>query len=196
VTEHETMTTEANYEQEIAQRFRDDALLHLDDVFALARYLLRNAEDAEDAVQECYLRALRHFDSYHGPVMKPWLLAIVRNVCHAKFARLAKQEISTNVSEGDSRPEQIPIWQENSPSPEAALIRQHDDDSIRRLVAALPHAFREAIVLREVNNLSYQEIANIAGVPVGTVMSRLARARSMLRSAWNVADGAIPGVRG
>jgi RNA polymerase sigma-70 factor, ECF subfamily len=190
------MTTEANYEQEKARRFRDDALLHLDDVFSLARYLLRNAEDAEDAVQECYLRALRHFDSYRGPAMKPWLLAIVRNVCHAKFARLAKQEISTDFSEGDSRPEQIPIWQENSPSPEAALIRQHDDDTIRRLVTALPHAFREAIVLREVNNLSYQEIAKIAGVPVGTVMSRLARARSMLRSAWNVAEGAIPGVRG
>jgi RNA polymerase sigma factor (sigma-70 family) len=93
---------------------------------------------------------------------------------------------------GDSRPEQIPIWQENSPSPEAPLIRQHDDDTIRRLVAALPHAFREAIVLREVNNLSYQEIAKIVGVPVGTVMSRLSRGRSMLRSAWNVAEGAIP----
>jgi RNA polymerase sigma factor (sigma-70 family) len=190
--EHETMTTEANYEQEKARRFRDDALLHLDDVFALARYLLRNAEDAEDAVQECYLRALRHFDSYHGPAMKPWLLAIVRNVCNARFARLAKQEISTDFSEGDSQPEQIPIWQENSPSPEATLIRQHDDDTIRRLVAALPHAFREAIVLREVNNLSYQEIAKIVGVPVGTVMSRLSRGRSMLRSAWNVAEGAIP----
>ena len=190
------MTTEAKDEQEKARRFRDDALPHLDDVFALARYLMRNAEDAEDAVQECYLRALRHFDSYHGPAMKPWLLAIVRNVCNARFARLKKQEISTDFSEGDSRPEQIPIWQENSPSPEAALIRQHNDDTIRRLVAALPHAFREAIVLREVNNLSYQEIAKIVGVPVGTVMSRLARARSMLRSAWNVADGAIPGVRG
>jgi RNA polymerase sigma-70 factor, ECF subfamily len=190
------MTTEANYEQEKARRFRDDALLHLDDVFALARYLMRNAEDAEDAVQECYLRALRHFDSYHGPAMKPWLLAIVRNVCNARFAGLKKQEISTDFSEGDSRPEQIPIWQENSPSPEAALIRQHDDDTIRRLVAALPHAFREAIVMREVNNLSYQEIAKIVGVPVGTVMSRLARARSMLRSAWNVAEDAIPGVRG
>jgi DNA-directed RNA polymerase specialized sigma24 family protein len=102
------MTTEANYEQEKARRFRDDALLHLDDVFALARYLMRNAEDAEDAVQECYLRALRHFDSYHGPAMKPWLLAIVRNVCNARFARLKKQEISTDFSEGDSRPEQIP----------------------------------------------------------------------------------------
>jgi RNA polymerase sigma-70 factor, ECF subfamily len=97
--------------REKARRFRDDARLYLDDVFAPARYLLRNAEDA---VQECYLRALRHFDSYHGPAMKPWLLAIVRNVCNTKFARLAKQEISTDFSEGDSRPEQIPTWQENS----------------------------------------------------------------------------------
>src|ERR1700751_328286 len=142
------MTSEANYEREKAPRFRDDALLHLDDVFALARYLLRNAEDAEDAAQECYLRALHHFDSYHGPAMKPWLLAIVRNVCHAKFARLAKQEISTDVSEGDSRPEQIPIWQENSPSPEAALIRTHHDDHIRRLPGGLPPRRRETNLLR------------------------------------------------
>src|SRR6202008_468535 len=111
------MTNETNDEQEKVRRFRDDALRHLDDVFPLARYLLRNAEDAEDAVQECYLRALRHFDSYRGPAMKPWLLAIVRNVCHAKFARLAKQEISTDFSEGDSRPEQIPIWQGKMPPP-------------------------------------------------------------------------------
>jgi DNA-directed RNA polymerase specialized sigma24 family protein len=78
VAEHETMTTEANYEQERARRFGDDALLHLGDAFTLARYLLR---DAEDAVQECYLRAQRHFESYDGPAMKPWLLAIVTNVC-------------------------------------------------------------------------------------------------------------------
>src|ERR1700704_2578089 len=72
-----------------ARRFRDAALPHLDDVYTLARHLLRDAADAEDAVQECYLRALKHFDSYRGPAMKPWLLAILRNVCHAEFARRA-----------------------------------------------------------------------------------------------------------
>jgi len=74
-----------------ARRFRDAALPHLDDVFTLARYLMRNAADAEDAVQECYLRALRHFDSYRGPTMKPWLLAILKNVCVAEFARRREQ---------------------------------------------------------------------------------------------------------
>src|SRR5665811_759975 len=79
----------ANDDLEKARRFRDAALPHLDDVYTLARYLLRDASDAEDAVQECYLRALKHFDSYRGPAMKPWLLAILRNVCRAEFARRA-----------------------------------------------------------------------------------------------------------
>ncbi len=88
------------------------------------------------------------------------------------------------------------MWQEPQASPEAALLRQQDDAAIRRLIAALPQPFREVIVLREVNELSYQEIAEVAGVPVGTVMSRLARARSMLRSAWNAAEGASETVSG
>ncbi len=191
--ERDTMTADANAEQDKARRFRDAALPHLDDVYALARYLMRGAADAEDAVQECYLRALRHFDSYRGPAMKPWLLAILRNVCNAEFARRGRQEVLTETGEDDVAPEQPPLWQEPAASPEAALLRRHDDETIRRLVAALPQPFREAIVLREVNELSYQEIAQVAGVPVGTVMSRLARARSMLRSAWNVAESSMPG---
>src|ERR1700674_4649782 len=77
----------ANDDPDKARRFRDAALPHLDEVYTLARYLLRNATDAEDAVQECYLRALKHFDGYRGPAMKPWLFAILRNVCHAEYAR-------------------------------------------------------------------------------------------------------------
>jgi RNA polymerase sigma-70 factor (ECF subfamily) len=84
------------------------------------------------------------------------------------------------------------MWQEPHASPEAVLLRQQDDGTIRRLIDDLPEAFREAIVLREVNELSYQEIAEVAGVPVGTVMSRLARARSMLRKAWNAAESSTP----
>jgi len=179
----------ADVEHDRARRFRDAALPYLDDVFTLARYLMRNATDAEDAVQECYLRALHHFDTYRGPAMKPWLLTILRNVCNAEFARRGKQEVSTDCS-ADKDSEDIPLWQEPQASPETVLLRQHDDDTIRKLIAALPQQFREVIVLREVNELSYQEIAEVAGVPVGTVMSRLARARSMLRSAWNVAEGA------
>jgi RNA polymerase sigma-70 factor (ECF subfamily) len=189
--ERNTMTGDANAEQDKARRFRDAALPHLDDVYSLARYLMRNAADADDAVQECYLRAVRHFDSYRGPAMKPWLLTILRNVCNAEFARRRKHEASADYAEEDL-PTTEPMWQEPQASPESALLRHQDGVTIRNLVAALPAPFREAIVLREVNDLSYQEIAQVAGVPVGTVMSRLARARSMLRAAWNAAEGVTP----
>jgi RNA polymerase sigma factor (sigma-70 family) len=187
---HDAMANDAVAEQERMRRFRDAALPHLDDLYTLARYLMRNATDAEDAVQECYLRALRHFDSYRGPAMKPWLLAILRNVCNAEFARRGKEEVPTDFAQDESVAEDMPMWQEPQASPEKLILRQQDSATIRRLVADLPEPFRETIVLREVNDLSYQEIAEIAGVPVGTVMSRLARARAMLRSAWNAAETA------
>src|ERR1700689_5128827 len=114
--------------------------------------------------------------------MKPWLLAILRNVCNAEFARRDTHEMPTEQTEDDDEATS-PMWQEPPSSPETALLREQDGDAIRRLVAALPHQFREAIVLREINDLSYHEIAEVAGVPVGTVMSRLHRARSMLGSA-------------
>jgi len=186
----ETMTDDGNADRDKARRFRDAALPHLDDVYTLARYLMRNAADAEDAVQECYLRALRHFDSYRGPGMKPWLLAILRNVCNVEFARRGKPE--NEYAEDAPAGERVPLWQEPQASAEVALIRRHDDATVRRLIAALPRPFREVIVLREVNDLSYQQIAEVAGVPVGTVMSRLARARAMLRSAWQAAEGTTP----
>ena len=185
------MAGDADAEHDKARRFRDAALPYLDDVFTLARYLMRNAADAEDAVQECYLRALRHFDTYRGPAMKPWLLTILRNVCNAEFARRGKQEVPADCAPR-RRPKTYRCGRSRRPRPKPRCCAQQDGDTIRRLVAALPQPFREAIVLREVNELSYQEIAEVAGVPVGTVMSRLARARSMLRSAWNVAEGAAP----
>jgi RNA polymerase sigma-70 factor, ECF subfamily len=186
------MTGDGNGEHDRARRFRDAALPYLDDVYSLARYLMRNPADAEDAAQECYMRALRHFDSYRGPAMKPWLLTILRNVCNAEFARRRKQETPTDFPDHESAAEELPIWQEPTSSPETTMVRRQDGDTIRRLVAALPQPFREAIVLREINDLSYHEIAEVAGVPLGTVMSRLARARSMLRAAWNGAEGAMP----
>src|SRR6202453_1851948 len=175
-------------DEEKARRFRDAALPYLDDAYTLARYLMRNAANADDAVQECYLRALRHFDSYRGPAMKRWLLTILRNVCNAEFARRSKQTVAADIAEEQPATEQLPMWQEPQVSPETALLREQDGTAIRQLIADLPQQFREAIVLREVNELSYDEIAKVAGVPVGTVMSRLARARSMLRSAWNAAE--------
>jgi RNA polymerase sigma-70 factor, ECF subfamily len=169
-----------------AQRFRDAALPHLDEVYTLARYLTRNTNDAEDAVQECYLRALRHFDSYRGPAMKAWLLAILRNVCNTEFLRRSRGEVPTDYALGESVAEAMPMWQEPQNSPEKVMLQQQGSATIRRLVAELPEPFREAIVLREMNDLSYKEIAEVSGVQVGTVMSRLARARSMLRTAWSL----------
>ena len=168
---------------EKARRFRDAALPCLNDTYTLARYLLRNADDAEDAVQECYLRAFRHFDSYRGPAMKPWLFAILRNVCRAEYARRSSTPTSA-IEDVPESADQTPLWHEAEETPEAKLVRRWDADTIRRLVTALAEPFREAFVLREIQNLSYREIAEVAEVPVGTVMSRLARARAMLRSAW------------
>jgi RNA polymerase sigma-70 factor, ECF subfamily len=168
---------------ERARRFRDAALPHLDEVYSLARYLLRSAEDAEDAVQECYLRALKHFDGYRGPAMKPWLFTILRNVCHAEFARRTSAPISS-VEDASDHADQAPLWHEAQETPEAQVLRSRDAATIRRLVTALAEPFRETFVLREIHDLSYREIADIVGAPVGTVMSRLARARAMLRAAW------------
>jgi RNA polymerase sigma-70 factor (ECF subfamily) len=173
----------ANDDPEKALRFRDAALPHLDDAYTLARYLLRDADDAEDAVQECYLRAFKHFDSYRGPAMKPWLFAILRNVCRAEFARRANSPTGAIEDVPDSA-QQTPLWHEAQETPEAQMLRRWDADTIRRLVTALAEPFRETFVLREINNLSYREIADVVEAPVGTVMSRLARARAMLRSAW------------
>ena len=174
-------TTEDDPER--ARRFREAALPHLDDVYTLARYLLRDAADAEDAVQECYLRALKHFDTYRGPAMKPWLLAILRNVCRAEFARRASAPARA-IEDNPEAAEQTPLWHEEQQTPEAEMLRERDASAIRRMVDALAEPFKETFVLREINNLSYREIADAVGAPVGTVMSRLERARAMLRSAW------------
>jgi len=174
------------------QRFRAAALPYLDDVYTLARYLLRNATDAEDAAQECYLRAFRHFETFRGGPIKPWLLAILRNVCRAEYAR--RGALAALVSEDLDAAEQSAegLWSEGEVSPEAAALRQLDGETVQRLIAHLPDQFREALVLREINELSYREIADVIGAPVGTVMSRLARARALLRAAWLAEEKETP----
>src|SRR5713101_10128501 len=114
-----------------ARRFRDAALPHLDDVYTLARYLLRDGTDAEDAVQECYLRALRHFDTYRGPAMKPWLFAILRNVCRAEYARRATAP-TAGIDDAAEAAEQAPLWHETPETPEAQVLRDRDASTIRR----------------------------------------------------------------
>jgi RNA polymerase sigma factor (sigma-70 family) len=171
-----------------ARRFRDAALPHLDAVYTLARYLLRDPSDAEDAVQECYLRALRHFDTFRNEDVKPWLFAILRNVCRVEFGRRSRVLLYDVNAEPDQPEGPIPLWREEQDNPETEMLRKLDAETIRGLVAALPDVFREVIVLREIDDLSYREIATIVSAPVGTVMSRLARGRAMLREAWLKAE--------
>jgi RNA polymerase sigma-70 factor (ECF subfamily) len=115
--------------------------------------------------------------------MKPWLFAILRNVCRAEYARRAASP-NTPIDDVPEAAEQAPLWHEPQETPEAQIVRERDASTIRRLVEALAEPFKETFVLREIQNLSYREIADAVGVPVGTVMSRLARARAMLRTAW------------
>jgi RNA polymerase sigma-70 factor, ECF subfamily len=171
-----------------SERFRAAALPYLDDVFTLARYLLKNAADAEDAAQECYLRAFRHFATFRGGPMKPWLLAILRNVCRDEFARRSRFSAVQADTLNEAEPENEGLWAEAPRSPETEALQRLDGETIRRLITELPTAFRETLVLREINDLSYREIADATGVPVGTVMSRLARAREMLRTAWQAEE--------
>jgi RNA polymerase sigma-70 factor (ECF subfamily) len=181
-----TRTTDEDAARAI--RFRDAAVPHLDAVYTLARYLLRNPSDADDAVQDCYLRALRHFDTLRGRDVKPWLFAILRNVCRVEYGRRSRVLLYDVNAEPDQPQDTIPMWREAQDTPETEMFRKLDAQAIQRLVTALPDAFREVIVLREIEDLSYREIAEVVSAPVGTVMSRLARGRAILREAWLKAE--------
>jgi RNA polymerase sigma-70 factor (ECF subfamily) len=170
------------------RRFRELALPYLDDVYSLARYLLGNASDAEDAVQECCLRAFRHFETFRGGAIKPWLLAILRNVCRAEYARRAGVVVGFGGEAGDLPDDAAPLWNETREAPDTQVLHRLDAETMRRLIASLSPEFREVVVLREINDLSYRDIAQVIDAPVGTVMSRLARARSLLREAWIAAE--------
>jgi RNA polymerase sigma-70 factor, ECF subfamily len=169
---------------EWGRRFRDVALPHLDAVYTLARYMLRDPSDAEDAAQECYLRALSYFDTLRGSEVKPWLFSILRNVCRVEYGRRSRAALQDVDAASEDSEAALPLWGEPQDTPETETLRKLDVETIRGFLAALPDVFREAIVLRELEDLSYREIAAIVGAPVGTVMSRLARGRARLRQAW------------
>ena len=150
-------------------------LPHLGAAFNLARWLTRNHHDAEDLVQEAYLRAFKSFEGFQGGNDgRAWLLTIVRNACYTRMKREGKQEL---VDEFD---EEIHTREGDAVTPETLLIEQADAQLLQGALEKLPPEFREAIVLRELEGLSYKEMADVAGVPVGTIMSRLARARARL----------------
>ncbi|MGH7837821.1 MAG: sigma-70 family RNA polymerase sigma factor [Candidatus Binataceae bacterium] len=157
------------------QRFEEAVLPHLDAAYNLARWIMRNDADAEDVVQDACLRALRFIGGLRGTDGKVWLLKIVRNTCYSRFARDRRRDHQTEFDEELHSP------QIETLDPEAILLKSRDGATINRALDELPDEFREAIVMRELEGLSYKEIAEVAGVPLGTVMSRLARARRRLQ---------------
>jgi RNA polymerase sigma-70 factor (ECF subfamily) len=160
--------------------FEAVALLHLDAAYNLARWITHNDQDAQDVVQEAYLRALRYFDGFHGEDARPWLLQIVR---HAGYSWLAKNRPKDMVSLDDCDDAWREVPGPSTSEPQAMALRKSDRASINDALAALPVGYREVLILREMEELPYRDIARIAGIPIGTVMSRLARARRLMRDA-------------
>jgi RNA polymerase sigma factor (sigma-70 family) len=162
-------------DEQTRTRFQSLLLPLMNDAYNVARWLMKNQEDAEDMVQESYLRAFRFFASFHeGTNCRAWFLRIVRNTCY------------TALGNRDMRQKQVPLDSETdeiedtSPLPPVSLSKKATVESVREAIAALPVDFREVVVLRELEGLSYKEISEVSGVPLGTVMSRLARGRHQL----------------
>lgn len=181
-------------DDETAKRqFKTLVMPHLDDAYTLARYLTRNAQDADDVVQDAYLRAFKFFAGFKGDNPRAWLLAIVRNCFYswlkARPRGQAESLSDIELDDLDSASVTTDLWTNATDDPETTLARIDDAVTVRSLVESLPALFREVLVLREMDDLSYREIAEITGVPIGTVMSRLARARALFKTAWLTHQG-------
>ncbi len=167
-------------------RFEQIVLPHLDAAYNLAHWLTRNDQDAEDVVQEACLRAFKFLGGFYGGDSRAWLLTIVRNTCYTWLRHNRAHELTTPFDET------IHDVECDALNPEAQLLHHADQQLLRRALEALPVEFREVVVLRELEQLSYKEIGVIADIPLGTVMSRLARARKRLQhdlaKRWNGED--------
>lgn len=162
-------------------RFEALVLPHLDAAYNLARWLSGSASEADDIVQEASLRALRFFGGFHGEQARAWLLAIVRNTWLTEWRRRSDAADGTAYDEAIHGDAPLPGWEAaGSPDPETLAVRRDEQALVQRALASLPVVYREVLVLRELEDLSYRDIETIVGVPAGTVMSRLSRARRML----------------
>src|SRR5580693_4562517 len=161
--------------QEKIGRFEEQISPHLKSAYNLAKWLTRSHEDAEDVVQEAFLRAFSAFEGFRGEDAKPWLLTIVRNTSMTWLKRNRNAGVTIGIEQSLSDPV------ERSPDPEEILLISCDREQVRQALEQLPSDFREAVVLREMEGLSYREISATIGVPLGTVMSRLSRGRDWLR---------------
>jgi RNA polymerase sigma factor (sigma-70 family) len=157
------------------ERFEQAILPHLDAAYNLARWLTRNEQDAQDMVQEASLRAFRFFDGYRGGDARAWLLTTVRNTCYTWLQQKRRSQAMTPFDEG------IHTVDEDSLNPSSLVLKNADMEMLQRSLEQLPDEFREVIVLRDLEELSYKQIAEVTDVPLGTVMSRLARARARLK---------------
>jgi RNA polymerase sigma factor (sigma-70 family) len=153
-------------------RFEQLVLPHLDAAFNLARWILRGRTDAEDVAQEAMLRALRFFRGFHGGDARSWLLQIVRNSCYTWLEKNRPMELATEFDEE--------LFPQSAVTPESLAIAGDNRERLTRALEDLPPRFREVLVLRELEGCSYKEIARITSMPIGTVMSALARARQRL----------------
>jgi RNA polymerase sigma factor (sigma-70 family) len=152
--------------------FEEVVLPHLDAAFNYARWLTKNEADAQDVVQDAYVRALRFFSSLRDDDARAWLLTIVRNTWYGRFSGRAERSVVFDEIKDSRSDERL--------DPEALMLQQQAVDTVRRAIEELPVDFREVIVLRELEGMSYKDIAAVAGIPMGTVMSRLARGRERL----------------
>jgi RNA polymerase sigma-70 factor (ECF subfamily) len=156
--------------------FEDAVMPHLDAAYNLARWLTRNEYDAQDMVQEACLRAFRFFGGFHGSDARAWLLTIVRNTCYTWLKRNKSGELS-----GDFE-DVVLLMESDEPDPETSHLLKVQRQLLNEAIERLPIEFREVVILRDLEELSYKEIASITGAPIGTVMSRLSRARKRLSS--------------
>jgi RNA polymerase sigma-70 factor, ECF subfamily len=168
-------------EHERAGLFEQKVLPHLDAAYNLARWLAGNDHDAQDVAQEASLRAFKFFGSFRGDEPRAWLLAIVRNTFYTWLRKNRRPEKVVEIDD-----ETLDI-EDSSANLEAANPQFMDANAVRRAIADLPVEFREIVVLREMEGFSYKEIADLADVPIGTVMSRLARARKLLQKSLTTA---------
>jgi RNA polymerase sigma-70 factor (ECF subfamily) len=175
-------------------RFEAEVLPHLNAAYRFARWLAHSPGDADDLVQEAILRAFRGFDALRGSDVKAWLLAIVRN-CHSTALKQQQRRAFVPLpEEHDARDGYAMVA--TTPDPESVSIHRDDERTLERLMSALPEEHREVLVLREIEDMDYREIATVTNIPIGTVMSRLSRARAALKARWlKEAEGERRGVR-
>jgi RNA polymerase sigma-70 factor, ECF subfamily len=178
-------------------RFEATVMPHLDAAYNLARWLVKDEHAAEDVVQDAYLRAFRYFGSFRGIDARPWLLGIVRNSCYSwlETAKRSKGQVEFDENHEMDESMDIEIMPGRAENPETVWVRKAEKAELNAAIRSLPVCFREVLILREIEEMPYDTIATAMQIPIGTVMSRLSRARNLLRIALETTLGAAYGTQ-